>query len=97
MEDEVGLQDAEALAKHERDREQRSAELAGQYLTRLGQAGTAADLQRIGGELTPAVKQRFAGKDLARVRQAYADRLADLKASERANGALKAEPQRTGA
>jgi hypothetical protein len=91
-EDEVGMQDAEALAKQGREREQRSAELAGQYLTRMGQTGTVAELQRIGGELTPAVKQRFVGKDLTRVRQAYADRLADLKA----NGS-KAEPQRSGA
>ena len=79
-------------AKQGREREQRSAELAGQYLTRMGQTGTVAELQRIGGELTPAVKQRFVGKDLTRVRQAYADRLADLKA----NGS-KAEPQRSGA
>jgi hypothetical protein len=89
-EDEVGLQDAEALAKQEREREQRSAELAGQFLMRMGQAGTTADLQRIGGELTSAVKQRFAGKDLTRVRQAYADRLADLKAK----GGTRVEPQR---
>jgi hypothetical protein len=67
-----------------------SVELAGQYLTRMGQTGAVAELQRIGGELTPAVKQRFVGKDLARVRQAYADRLADLKG----NGS-KAAPQRT--
>jgi hypothetical protein len=90
--DEVGLQDAEALAKQEREREQHSAELAGQYLTRMGQSSTVVELQRIGGELTAAVKQRFVGKDLARVRQAYADRLADLKG----NGS-KAEPQRSGA
>src|SRR5262249_16918849 len=77
--DEVGMQDAEALAKQEREREQRSTELAGQYMTRLAEVTTLADLQRIGGEMTPAVKQRFVGKDLARVRKAYADRLADLK------------------
>jgi hypothetical protein len=37
-----------------------------------------AELQRFGGELTAAVKPRFVGKDLARVRRAYVDRLADL-------------------
>jgi hypothetical protein len=53
-------------------------------------------MPELGMTVTPAVKQRFVGKDLARVRQAYADRLADLKANDRANGAAK-EPQRTGA
>jgi hypothetical protein len=61
----------------------------------MSQASTVTELQRVGGELTPAVKQRFVGNDLARVRQAYADRLADLKANDRGNGAAK-EPQRTG-
>jgi hypothetical protein len=87
--DEVGLRDAEALARQEREREQRSAELAGQYATRLREARTVAELQGIGGELTTAAKQRFAGKDLARVRRAYADRLADLKASDRTSGGTR--------
>jgi hypothetical protein len=75
---EVGIQDAEALARHDRERGQRSAELAGQYTTRLTQAGTITELQRIGGELT-GVKQQLLAKDLARVRRVYGDRLANLR------------------
>jgi hypothetical protein len=81
--DEVGLQDAEALAKQEREREQRSAVLAGQYLTRLNEAETVADLQQIAGELTPAAKARLMDKDLGRVRKVNADRLAKLRPEPR--------------
>jgi hypothetical protein len=76
---EVGIQDAEALARQDREHGQRSAELAGQYTSRMMQAGTIAELQQIGGELKPAVKQLFVAKDLARVRNVYVDRLANLR------------------
>jgi hypothetical protein len=46
----------------------------------IGQADTLAALERIGKELTPAVKAQLKGKDLARVRRAYATRLGQLKA-----------------
>jgi hypothetical protein len=78
---EVGVQDAEALARQEREHCQHSAELAGQYTTRMTQAGTIVELQRIGGELT-AVKQRLLPKDLARVRKVYVDRLANLRPAQ---------------
>src|SRR5262249_18309947 len=87
--DEVGLQDAEALARHEQERVQRSAELADAYVARLTLADTVAALQQFGKELTPAVKGRFVPRDLERVRRAYADRLAKLKprpAGQAANG-----------
>jgi hypothetical protein len=76
---EVGLQDAEALAREERERGQRSAELAGQYTSRMTNATTIAELQQIGGELKPAVKKQFVAKDLARVRNVYVGRLANLR------------------
>src|SRR5262249_33175210 len=79
--DEVGIQDAEALARQEAEHAQRSAELAAEYTTRFTLAGTVAELQRVGGELTPAVKATFVGKDLARVRSAYGQRLPKLKAA----------------
>jgi hypothetical protein len=82
-EEEVGIQDAEVLAREERQREQRSVELAARYVARMKEADTVAHLQRVGGELTAAVKQQLVPKDLARVRRAYADRLADLKSGER--------------
>jgi hypothetical protein len=78
---EVSIQDAEALARQERERGQRSAELAGQYTTRMTQASTIAELQRIGGELT-AVKQQLLAKDLARVRRVYGDRLTNLRPAQ---------------
>jgi hypothetical protein len=36
-------------------------------------------LQRVAGELTPAVKTQLVSEDLARVRGVYADRLGKLR------------------
>jgi hypothetical protein len=88
--DEVGVQDAEALARQEWERTRRSAELTGEYTERFALAETVAELQRIGGELQPAVKAQLAAKDLERVRRAYALRLAALHTPT-------AEPARNGA
>jgi hypothetical protein len=93
-EEEVGIQDAEALARREKEERQRSAELAGRFTARLEQAGTVDDLRRIGGELTAPVKARMAQPDLDRVRKTYGTRLAALKAPA-ANGSH--EPGRNGA
>jgi hypothetical protein len=79
--DEVGIQDAEALARQEVEEAQRSAELAAQFTNRFALAGTVAELQRVGSELTSAVKATLVSKDLARVRSAYGQRLAKLKAA----------------
>jgi hypothetical protein len=79
--EEVGIQDAEALARQEFEQTEHSAELVAEYTTRFALAATLADLQRVGGELTPAVKAALVGKDLARVRNAYGQRLAKLKAA----------------
>jgi hypothetical protein len=76
---EVSIQDAEALARQEREHVQRSADLAGKYTTQMTQAGTVADLQRVAADLTPAVKTRLISEDLARVRGVYADRLGKLR------------------
>jgi hypothetical protein len=73
------LQDAEALARQEQERVQRSGELAAEYVARLTLAETVAALQQVGNELTAAVKRRLVHKDLERVRRAYADRLAKLR------------------
>src|SRR5580704_4763674 len=77
--DEVGQQDAEALARQEAERRQRSAEMAEQYTARFTLADAVAALEQVGKELTPAVKQQLSAKDLARVRKAYAARLATLR------------------
>src|SRR5262249_37060127 len=79
--EEVGQEDAEALARQEAQQLKRSAELAAAYTTRIGSAETMVALQQVGGELTAAVKKVLAAPDLARVRVAYSQRLAQLKAS----------------
>ncbi len=79
-EDEVSLQDAEALAREEAERTRRSAELAEEYMGRFGAADGVEGLQRIGRELTPVVKVGFMSGDLARVRQALTVRQGQLQA-----------------
>jgi hypothetical protein len=92
--EEVGIQDAEALARQEREQAQRSAELASRFATRLTHAASVGDLQQIGGELTAAVKAQLAAFDLACVRKIYGERLAALK-TPATNGAAH-EPGRNG-
>jgi hypothetical protein len=79
--EEVGIQDAEALARQQAEQSLRSADLATQYTSRFAQAETLVELQRLAGELTPAVKATLLTKDLSRVRSAYASRLGNLKAA----------------
>jgi hypothetical protein len=81
--DEVGQRDAEAMARYELDRQQRSAELAATYTTVFDQADSVVALERFGKELTPQVKGQLASTDLDRVRKAYAARLGQLKAEDR--------------
>src|SRR5262249_54473593 len=94
-EEEVGQQDAEALARQEAEQFQRSADLAAAYTTRIGSAETVAALQQVGGELTAAVKKELAAPDLARVRAAYSQRLTHLKAYG-GNGTSPPAPARNG-
>jgi hypothetical protein len=84
--DEVGVQDAEALARQEREHAQRSADVAGKYTTQMAQAGTVADLQRVAAGLTPAVKALLVPNDLTRVRGVYVERLAKLRPDPARNG-----------
>ncbi|MFL5340377.1 MAG: sigma-70 family RNA polymerase sigma factor [Gemmataceae bacterium] len=77
-EDEVSLQDAEALARDEQERARRSEEATDEYTQRFGAADSVTELQRVGKELTPAVKAQFTPRDLERVRRAYTVRLAQL-------------------
>jgi hypothetical protein len=98
--DEVGQQDAEVLARQETERMQRSAELAALYTTRFGQADGVAELERIAKELTTKVKAELEGRDLARVRKAYATRLGQLRAEDqaanRANGRVEGSTKDAG-
>jgi hypothetical protein len=56
--DAVSLQDAEALARQEVERMQRSTELGNGYTTRFGLADAVATLEQIAKELTPAQPHR---------------------------------------
>jgi AAA domain-containing protein len=94
--DEVGVQDAEALARQEREQAQQSAALAGKFTTRMSTAETVADLQQIGGELTTAVKARLTTPDLAKVRKVYGDRLGSLKQPAAPTLVAVGEPGRNG-
>ena len=84
LEDEVGQQDAAALARQENERAERAAELASLYTTRFGQAECIAQLEGIAKELTTKVKAELGSKDLAQVRRAYAVRVGQLKAADQA-------------
>ena len=91
--EEVGVQDAEALARQDAERGRRSVEMTAEYTGRFAQAETVAELQRIGGELKPVVKARLMARDLERVRRAYAHRLAALQAPPAGD---PADPARNG-
>jgi hypothetical protein len=80
--DEVARQDAEALARQEVDQQEQSAALAAEYTTRFGLADDVGALERVVRELTPAVKSRLEGKDLSRLRRAYAARLGQFRAED---------------
>jgi AAA domain len=77
--DEVALQDAEALERREEERVRRSAEVATEYAARIATAETSSELREVGARLTPEVKGQLVLKDLERVRALYAKRMGGLK------------------
>jgi hypothetical protein len=77
--DEVALQDAEALERREEERVRRSADLAREYADRIAAAESAGELRQVGERLMPEVKGQLVTKDLERVRALYAKRLAGFK------------------
>ncbi len=77
--DEVALQDAEALERREQERVCRSAEVATEFAARIAAAETASELRQLGERLTPEVKGQLVLKDLEHVRALYAKRMAGLK------------------
>ncbi len=95
--DEVGIQDAEALARQEAELALRSAEVAAEYTSRFQQAGSVAELQRVAGGLTAAVKATLAAKDLAQVRRAYGSRLGKLKGGPAGAAEAADTPRQNGA
>ena len=81
--EEVGLHDAEALARAEADRERQSAEMVGHWTEQFRGAASANQLQALAQELTAPIKARLTAADLERVRRAYGSRQSEL---QRANG-----------
>ena len=61
--------------------------MAAEYTGRFGLAETVTELQRVGGELTAAVKTQLMANDLERVRKAYAKQMAKVKPQEECGGA----------
>jgi hypothetical protein len=91
-EDEVGLQDAEALARQETERVGRSAELAAQYTACFGLAAGIADLERMAKELTPKLKGELEAKDLG----PRAEGIRDAAGATQGRGCGYARRQRAG-
>jgi replication-associated recombination protein RarA len=85
--DEVALQDAEALERREQERARRSTEVASEYAARIAAADTATELRDVGARLTTEVKNQLVMSDLERVRALYAKRLSGLKAQSAEAGA----------
>jgi hypothetical protein len=77
--DQVALQDAEALERREQERLRRSAEVATEYANRIAAVESAGELRQVGERLTPEVKGQLALKDLERVRALYARRVAGFR------------------
>jgi hypothetical protein len=88
--EEVGLQDAETLAREEADRDRQSGELATHYAERFRTARTPAELSHMGQELTPAVKARLTSPDLERVRRAYGTCQGQLQRDSKATNGVHA-------
>lgn len=85
--EEVARRDEDALDRQEQERLQRSGEIATDYAERFREAGTLADLQRAGRELTN-VKAGLTDADLAQVRRVYSTRQTQLQREAAAsNGA----------
>lgn len=70
-EDEAAVQDAETLAHDERDKVQRSIRTLEQFEARLKLAKTAAEVEGIGKEITPAVKKQMGTADVELLRNAF--------------------------
>lgn len=78
--DETATQDAESLAKAEREREAGSFRTREQFEARLKLAATLQEVEVIGKQITPAVKAAMLAGDVTLLRNAY------LAALDRAKG-----------
>lgn len=72
--DESVAQDAEALAKQEQERAEKSAELLRQFSAKIDLANNAAELKEIGKTITPQIKAQMIPADVASLREKYQER-----------------------
>jgi hypothetical protein len=77
-EDQTAVKDAEALAKLEAAKEEKSQELLREFSARIDLAKTVEDLKGIGKEITPAKKADMLPSDVATLREKYQAREAHL-------------------
>lgn len=77
--DESAAVDAEALARQDREREERSAAHLRNISARIDLAATHADLKAIGKEITPQLKAQMLPADVASLRDKYIDRERSLQ------------------
>ena len=73
-EDETASIDAESLAKAEREREQKSADLMADFEAHIKLAKTPEDLKAVGKTITPEVKKKMLAAHVAAIREQYQDR-----------------------
>jgi hypothetical protein len=78
-EDTTSNQDAEALTEKDREREETSARIMTDFKARLTLCKTGAELKALGTELTPEIKKQMTTADTAELREAWLDRVKDLK------------------
>ena len=84
--EEVGMQDSEALAEEERRKAARSQELLHEWTAKLMAAKTIQQVEAVSKQITPAVKRDMRSEHVAALRDEY------LKALQRAKGELIREP-----
>ena len=70
-EEETSVQDAEALATAEQQRATSSRQVLQRYRARLRLAGSSADVEAIGKEITPQLKKQMLPADVQVLREAY--------------------------
>lgn len=91
--EEVGAQDAEALARQEAERSAKSKGLVERFTARLSLAESLEEVEAIAKEITPALKREMVASDLAVVRQCYLDAKAKRGGHGPARGRKAAESE----
>jgi hypothetical protein len=78
-EDETSNQDASALTDQDRERQEMSTHIMADFKARLTLCKTKAEVKALGDELKPDVKKAMTTADTAELREAWLDRLKELR------------------